>query len=48
MPEKKSAVDVLSILVERVRRIERESGQVAAVIDSMIASINRQKAENKP
>jgi len=36
MPEKKSAVEVLRVLVERVRRIERDAGEVAAVLDRMI------------
>ena len=35
MPEKKTAVEILSILVERVRGIESEAGKVAAVLERM-------------
>jgi hypothetical protein len=45
MPEKKSAVEVLSILVERVRRIERDAGGVAAVLDKMIELQPRRQGE---
>ena len=43
MPEKKlSAVEVLSILVERVRRIESDAAAVAAVLVKMIEKQRRQ------
>jgi len=44
MPEKLSAVEVLSRLVERVRLIEREAAKVAAVMEHMIQSIERSRA----
>ena len=43
-PGKKSASEILAVLVERVRLIERESGNVAAVMEKMIASIERQRS----
>jgi hypothetical protein len=45
MPEKKSAVEVLRVLVERVRRIERDAGQIAAVLDRMIELQPRRQGE---
>jgi len=45
MPEKKSAVEVLRVLVERVRRIERDAGEVAAVLDRMIELQPRRQVE---
>ena len=46
MPEKKlSAVDVLGTLVERVRRIERDAGEVAAVLVRMIELQKRGQGE---
>lgn len=38
----KSAVEVLSVLVERVRRIERDAGEVAAILERIIALQSRQ------
>ena len=47
MPEKpkRSAVEVLSVLVERVRRIERDAGEVAAVLGRMIELQERRQVE---
>ena len=45
MSEKKSAGEVLSILVERVRRIERDAGAIAAVLDRMIKLQPRRQGE---
>jgi len=44
MSEKKSAVEVLAILGEQVRKIERQAAGVAAVIESMIAKSKRAAA----
>jgi len=44
MPAMLSAVEVLSRLVERVRRIESQAGEVAAVMDRMIESLQRQRS----
>jgi hypothetical protein len=43
-----SAVEVLSRLVERVRLIERESAQVAAVMERMIAAGSKRSASTEP
>ena len=45
MPEKKlSGAEVLSVLVERVRRIESDARAVAAVLESMI---EKQRSQGK-
>lgn len=48
MPEKKSAAEVLRVLVERVRQIERQAAAVAAVIEKMVATIEQQRATATP
>jgi len=47
MPEKqkRSAVEVLRVLVERVRRIERDAGEVAAVLSKMVELQERRQVE---
>jgi len=46
MPEKKlSAVEVLSTLVRRVERIERDAGEIAAVLVRMIELQSRRQGE---
>lgn len=48
MPEKKSAAEVLRVLVERVRQIESQAAAVAAVMEKMITSIEHQRAAATP
>lgn len=48
MPEKLSAVEVLSRLVERVRQIEKQAAQVASVMERMIVAAERQRAAAPP
>jgi len=51
MSKKLSATEVLTRLVERVRRIENDAGQVAGVMDKMIEKIEAGAAaqgESKP
>jgi len=48
MPEKLSAVEVLSRLVERVRLVEREAGKIAAVLESMVEGLEKRKAAAAP
>jgi len=45
--EKKSLVDILNILAERVRRIEYDAERAAAFIDAMVARIESNKAAAK-
>ena len=44
MKKKLSMSEVLSRLVERVRRIESDAGQVAAVLDKMIERVEKHPA----
>jgi hypothetical protein len=44
MSDKLSMSDILSRLLERVRRIENDAGQVAGVLDKMLSRISEQKA----
>jgi hypothetical protein len=46
MSEKRSAVEVLRVLVERVRLIEKEAAKVAAVMERMIESAGVKQREN--
>jgi hypothetical protein len=46
--EKKSLVEVLGVLVERVRIIERDAGKVAAVLDHMIEQAQKTAAPVSP
>jgi hypothetical protein len=49
MSDKKlSTSEVLSRLVERVRRIENDAGQVASVLDKMIEKIAAKNAAPEP
>ena len=50
MSDKVSMSDILAKLLERVRRIENDAHQVAAVLDKMLARVNEQRpaAEKKP
>jgi hypothetical protein len=51
MSEKLSTSEVLTRLVERVRRIENDAGQVAGVLDKIIEKIEARAAapdESKP
>jgi len=45
---KRSLADVLSVLKERVRRIESDASQVAAVLDKMIERVEKRKAAAAP
>jgi len=44
MSDKLSTAEVLTRLVERVRRIENDAGQVAGVLDKMIEKIETRAA----
>ena len=44
MSDKLSTAEVLTRLVERVRRIENDAGQVAGVLDKMIEKIEARAA----
>jgi len=45
MSPKRSAVEVLGVLVERIRRIERDAGEIADILDRMIELQPRREPE---
>ena len=44
MSEKKSAAEILSVLRDRVARIERDAGEVASVLGRMVERLESQRA----
>jgi len=47
MPEKKSFIEVVRVLVERVRLIESESGKVATVLENIVKRIEEQASRGR-